>query len=157
MRTNLALSAHLGVAISAYPMRYVPVEDVERSYIGPHWRWRYLRGMRCILLVTRGVVSPHAEFFERAFGRTPDEFVEILSMPDRYIIWRDAYETNGAAEWRRAYRSLSPGAREELLDLLAEIHRNPSLRQHASSRSPYASLIEHYYPGGASPPNGPPA
>jgi hypothetical protein len=67
-------------------MRFIPMDDVSRRHVARGWKWRYLRGVQCILLATRGLVSTSPAFIARAFGETFDEFQEIVSMPDRYII-----------------------------------------------------------------------
>lgn len=93
--------------IWSFPMKYVPLDAKDRLHIGPYWNKRILRGVQCILLATKGMVSPKRRFFEAAFGSSPEEFVEIASMPDEYIIHREKHKLNGAGEWRRTYRSLT--------------------------------------------------
>jgi hypothetical protein len=100
---NTLLNDRLGVRITGFPMRFLPMDRVDRSYVAPGWKWRYLRGIQCILLVTHGLVSPNPHFVTRAFGDTYEHFLEIVSMPDRYIIYRERYEKSHAAEWRRLF------------------------------------------------------
>ena len=88
-------------------MRFIPMTDVKRDYVSDKWRWRYLRGIQCVLLATHGLVSPNPDFIRAAFGATYEEFLEILAMPDRYIIYRKEYKNNGASEWRKKYRRLT--------------------------------------------------
>lgn len=111
---NVKLGDQLGVRIWSFPMRYIPVSDTMRGHIGPHWNRRFLRSIQCILLVNRGIVSARHDFFHRAFGATHSEFLEILSMPEHYIINRVKYENDGAADWRVLYRRLTPRERAEL-------------------------------------------
>ena len=152
LRLNAELSESLNVRIAGFPMKYVPIDDVTRKYIAPAWKWRYLRGIQCILLATRGLVSPHLEFFEAAFGSTWEEFVEIISMPDRYIIHRKRHHDAEAAEWSRMYRKLLPSERDELMDILDRA-RISALRTEIlrTAPNPYRGILQHYYPNGQVP------
>jgi len=126
------LGEELNVRISSFPMKYIPVDELDRSHVGPHWNRRYLRSIQCITLVTRGVVSARHDFFHRAFGSNHKEFLEILAMPEHYIIKRSEHEHNGAAEWRSLYRRLGPRSREQLL-------ADASLRGRAAVRERHAA------------------
>lgn len=59
---NARLNRELGIRITGFPMRLIPMDDVNRRHVAPGWKWRYLRGIQCILLATRGLVSPNPEF-----------------------------------------------------------------------------------------------
>jgi hypothetical protein len=148
MKVNLHLSRTLGVEITGFPMRFTPINDVNRQYVSPGWNWRYLRGIQCVLLATPGLVSPHREFFLRAFGNSFDEFLEILSMPDRYIIQRDKYEHGEAADWRKRFVRFSPSAREEFLSILAKLNGSRDKKREMARHKRFRGLLEHYYPGG---------
>ncbi len=150
---NADLNERLGIRITGFPMRFIPMDSIKRSHVSKKWNWRYLRGIQCILLATRGLISPNPDFVRAAFGRTHNKFLEILAMPDRYIIYREHYRTNGAQDWRRKFRRLSHTSKQELFTLLAELNglRNKKSRIQAIRRS--RGLIEHYYPGGEVPPS----
>jgi hypothetical protein len=113
-------------------------------------RAAYERGIQCILLATRGLVGPNPDFIRGAFGETFEEFLEILSMPDRYIIYRKHYENDGAAAWRDEFRRLSGAQKEQLLAWLQTLNANPPQRPELLSHveCPLRSIMEHYYPGG---------
>ena len=149
---NAELNAKLGVRITGFPMRFIPMSDVKRGFVSKKWSWRYLRGIQCVLLATRGLVSPNPEFIRAAFGKTYEEFLEILAMPDRYIIYRKEYKNNGAADWRKKYKRLSAGSREEFLKLLAQLNKDRNRKKTISSLCKFRNLIEHYYPNGETPP-----
>lgn len=108
IRLNAVLSNKLGIRITSFPMKYAPVDDVVRRFVAPNWKWRYLRGMQCVLLATHGLVSPNLTFFEAAFGADVNDFLEILSMPDRFIIYRRKYENGGAYDWRKLSENFLP-------------------------------------------------
>jgi len=154
---NANLNEELGVRITGFPMRFIPMDDVSRRHVAPAWKWRYLRGIQCILLATHGLVSPNPKFIEHAFGETYEKFFEILSMPDRYIIYREHYGKDGARDWKRQYRRLAPDQKTELLDILEKLNAAPRERPQriASLKRPFRSIIEHYYPGGKTAPKTP--
>jgi hypothetical protein len=151
LKVNLELSTELGVLVTGFPMRYVPIRDVNRRYVSPSWRWRYLRGIQCILVATHGMVSPNPEFFAVAFGDSFEEFLEILSMPDRYIIHRSRFSRD-AGHWKRLFRKLSASDREEFLAVLAKLNKSKNRQEDIRAHKKFRSLIEHYYPGGSTPP-----
>lgn len=143
LRVGVELNAELGTKISAFPMKYIPLTAKDRSYVGKHWSRRLLRGVQCILLATRGMVSTHLSFFEAAFGRNEREFIEIASMPDRYIIYRERHKYNGADDWRKLYRRLGRQQRVDFLTTLAAGPVNRTVaRRHSSAR--VRDLLAHY-------------
>ena len=148
MKINLQLSRKLGVGITGFPMRFIPINDVSRQYVSPRWQWRYLRGFQCVLLATRGMVSPNRKFFRAAFGNSYEEFLEIMSMPDRYIIQRKKYRDNEAADWRKRFRRLSSSSRMELLNILVELNGARDKKAEMARHRRFKGLLEHYYPDG---------
>ena len=151
---NANLNTDLGIRITGFPMRFIPMDDVSRRHVAPGWKWRYLRGIQCVLLATHGLVSPNPDFIRNAFGETYDDFLEILSMPDRYIIYREHYRDNGAADWEREYRRLNAGDKDQLLDILCDLNaawrRRPQKISKLDHR--FRDIVEHYYPGGKTAP-----
>jgi hypothetical protein len=119
LRLNVELNQKLGTHIYSFPMKYVPLDAKDRSFVGRHWNPRLLRGIQCILVATRGMVGTGLDFFEAAFGRDAEEFVEIALMPEKYIIQRRLHADNGASEWRRDYQALSSGEYAEFLTIVS--------------------------------------
>lgn len=146
LSVNLEMSQRLNIRVTGFPMRYIPIDDVNRRHVSASWRWRYLRGIQCILLATHGVVSPHPDFFTTAFGSTCEEFLEILAMPDRYIIYRNLFKDNEAAEWKSLYSRLSSSEQENLLNVLAQLNRAGRRRSTVSTDPKFRPLLRHYYP-----------
>lgn len=120
LRINIELNEQLGTKIYSFPMKYIPVTNKDRKFFGKHWTPRYLRSIQCILQATHGVVSPRREFFEAAFGRNVEEFKKLLIMPDNYIIYRENYKNNGAAEWGNLLSSLSPDQKDDFFRIVNE-------------------------------------
>jgi len=114
LRVNCELNEELGTQIYSFPMKYIPLNAKDRSYIGKNWNKKLLRGVQCILLATRGMVTTKLDFFEAAFGATNEEFKLIAMMPEHYIIYREKYKNNGAYDWQKLYKSLSNNEREFL-------------------------------------------
>jgi hypothetical protein len=103
LRINVDLNSEfmlkgLKSQVWSFPMKFSPIIGEfckTRKFVGEHWNKKYLRAIQCILLPTHGVVGPKKEFFEKAFGRTPKEFIEILCLPETYIIYRNKHSQNG--------------------------------------------------------------
>lgn len=145
LQVNLELSMELGVRITGFPMRYIPIDDVSRRFISGKWTWRYLRGIQCILNATHGMVSSNFAFFEAAFGKSCEDFLEIAAMPDHYIIYRQQYSIQ-ADEWRNEYRKLSGVDRVEFLTILYTLHYSKNRDQDIMANKKFNTLIAHYYP-----------
>ena len=71
LQFNLDLNTELDAKISSFPMKYIPLKAKNRRFIGKHWHRKMIRGVQCILLATKGMVSPRPEFFHAAFGNNP--------------------------------------------------------------------------------------
>lgn len=145
LRVNLELCESLKIKVTGFPMRYIPVHDVTRKYISQAWNWRYLRGIQCVLSATHGMVSPNPQFFSAAFGETYEEFLEIIAMPDQYIMFREAHRRE-AASWRALYRGLSESDKEEFLIALYALHLSKNRREDIRAYSKFNALLAHYYP-----------
>jgi hypothetical protein len=120
LKISAELNKSLGTKISSFPMKYIPLNAKDRTYVGRRWNRQLLRGVQCILLATRGIVSPRLDFFEAAFGGSVEEFIKIAMMPEQYIIYRREYEMNGARDWRRLYDQLTTNQREDLLEVVSK-------------------------------------
>ncbi|MFC1601550.1 cobalamin-binding domain-containing protein [Candidatus Sumerlaeota bacterium] len=155
LQVNMELNEELGIRISGFPMRYIPITDTRRGYVSPKWQWRWLRGTQCVLQATRGLVSPNPEFVAAAFGKDIKEFYRILAMPDRYIIYRDHYRTNGADDWWKKFRRLCESDRHEFLDLLEILNKDRNREKTIQGLRKYRALLEHYYPNSSIPPRMP--
>ena len=101
-------------------MKYASIEETNRDYIGVNWCKKFLRSINIILNVTSGVVAKERDFFNRAYGKSPEEFIEILTMPDDFIRYRDFFEKNSlTSKWKHEYSKLSIKAKENLLKILS--------------------------------------
>ena len=88
-------------------MRYIPLEDLKRGFVGTHWNPKYLRALQRMLIPTQGKGVSSRSFFEADFGKTPKEFVRALAMPENHLGWRGDFiprrnETPGEIKARKA-------------------------------------------------------
>nr|VFJ44605.1 MAG: hypothetical protein BECKFW1821A_GA0114235_100738 [Candidatus Kentron sp. FW]VFJ54205.1 MAG: hypothetical protein BECKFW1821B_GA0114236_101729 [Candidatus Kentron sp. FW] len=155
LQINAQLSRELDIRVSGFPMRYIPITGTKRDHVSPKWKWRWLRGIQCVLHATHGLVSPKPSFIAAAFGEDIEDFYRILAMPDRYIVYREHYKHNGADDWWREYRQLSASEQHEFLDLLARLNGNHRRKEIIAGLGRFRSLVEHYYPNGNVPPRSP--
>lgn len=117
-----------GISLFSFPMKYASIEHTDRSYVGKEWHKKYLRAINVILNVTSGVVAKEKDFFLRAYGKTEFEFIEILTMPDDFIRFRDFFEEKGFTQlWKKYYAKLDEEQKNTLIDILDRIVDDPSV------------------------------
>lgn len=120
LKINVILNEEIGTKIYSFPMKYIPLNAKNRSFIGKHWNKKIIRGIQCILLATKGLISPRRDFFEVAFGSTYQEFLEIVYMPEDYIIYRRKHESNGAFDWQSTYKKLTKNEEVTFVDIISK-------------------------------------
>lgn len=126
------------IHIFSFPMKYIPLNDLDRSYIGTNWNAKYLRAVQRMLIPTQGKGVSSRSFFEADFGRTAEDFLENLAMPEellglrghfvkkkdedrneqkvRYERWTVNHKR--IDEWRRLYRSLGDEEKAEFIAII---------------------------------------
>lgn len=143
LRINCELNEELGTQIYSFPMKYIPLDAKDRHHIGLNWNKKLLRGIQCILLATRGMVTTKLNFFEAAFGTTSEEFRFIAMMPEHYIINRKKYKNNGAGDWQKLYKSLSNNEHELLVKSITS--KNTIIETFKKTKSnKMKSVLAHY-------------
>lgn len=122
LRINVDLCEKLNVSIYSFPMKYHPIRGEhshDRDFIGTHWNRKYIRAVQAILNATKGKIGRGVSFFEKAFGATEEEYMELLIMPETFIIFRFFFEQLGYTQsWRDAYNNLSEEEKSEILPLI---------------------------------------
>jgi hypothetical protein len=69
LKTNIELNKRYNLRIYSFPMKYIPLNAKDRTYINePQWNWYFIRNIQRILNVLKGSVMTGEEFFFRAFG-----------------------------------------------------------------------------------------
>jgi len=122
MRINVDLCEQLNVSIYSFPMKYHPISGEhshDRDFIGKYWNRKYIRAIQAILNATKGKIGRGVSFFEKAFGRDEDEFMELLIMPETFILFRFFFEHLGyTQQWRKLMNQLTQEEKEELYPLI---------------------------------------
>lgn len=111
------------IRIFSFPMRYSPIECRDRKHVGEFWLKRQIRAFQLILNATHGIVSHKQKYFNRAFGSSSEEFLELLIMPYQFIINRDLYEYNipeSILLWRALYRNLGEDDKSDFLNKISQ-------------------------------------
>lgn len=124
------------ISIFSFPMRYIPLSDLKRGYVGEKWNAKYLRALQRMLIPTQGKGVSSRSFFEADFGKTAEDFVEALAMPESHLGWRGHFVTKSGEdraitqarkktwtenqsflnEWKRLFRGMSTVEREAFID-----------------------------------------
>lgn len=146
LEINVLLSEELSLPIYSFPMKYIPLfgEDAKhRDYIGKKWNRKFIRAIQSVLNVTKGIVAPGRKFFERAFGKNIDEFMELLYMPETYIVYRSFFEEIGITnEWRKIFYSLNDREKEIAFEI---IHSSDFKNYEDKTNDPKVlELLRHY-------------
>lgn len=107
------LTEELGrkIAIFSFPMRYIPLDNDQRGFIGANWNAKYLRALQCMLIPTQGKGIQGRSFFEADFGKTAEDFVMYLS---QFTEW--ANEMSRQIRHRSYERSLTQSDKKFLSD-----------------------------------------
>lgn len=124
LRINIDLCEELGISIYSFPMKFNPINDEEgyfknRTFLGEYWNRKFIRAIQIILNSTKGKVGRGKSFFEEAFGSTEEDYLELLYMPDEYILYRFHFKGNGyTEEWRKLLRSLNDAERKVVMPII---------------------------------------
>ena len=119
LKINIDLNVELNTHIFSFPMKYAPINEIDRNHIGKHWNRKYLSAVTAILLVTKGIVAGGYDFFHKAFGKDYEEMYEIFSMPREFIIYRFKSEKLGYTDqWKAAFSDLSIEEKAWLLNYI---------------------------------------
>lgn len=134
LKINIELNRELGIQIFSFPMKYSPIDQTDRSYIGANWTKKSIRAISAILQVTKGVVAAGSTFFYKAFGNTLEEYFELLAMPRELIMFRHHFEEDGTTgEWKKLYQAMSDKEKKELMKFtshtVAELKQTPCPEQ----------------------------
>lgn len=127
------------IAIFSFPMRYIPLSDLKRGFVGSKWNAKYLRALQRMLIPTQGKGVSSRSFFEADFGKNQEEFVMYLAMPEEHLGWRGHFVRRGneseadyksrraiwdenqqyLAEWKRRFQALGE-AKERFIGFIGD-------------------------------------
>jgi len=148
LNINIQLNKELNLQIYSFPMKYIPLNAKDRTYIGKNWNWQFIRGVQRILNVMKGAVMYKEDFFYRAFGESKEEFMAILHMPEHILMNRGRESKHEEEEWFSKFNALTKNEKTELLEILCKNRLRKDLIN-ASARannSKIASILSYYIP-----------
>lgn len=123
MKVSKDLANELNVNIYSFPMKYAPISDTNRDYIGKYWNKLLLSNYRRILKPTMGIVGKGDSYFKKAFGDSYEEFSLILHMPGNYVTFRNENEKN-IIDWKEKFVKLNE---LEKSNLVSSVVRNKKM------------------------------
>ena len=130
-------------------MKYIPINAKDRTYIDePSWNWYFIRNVQRILNVLKGSVMTGEDFFFRAFGENEEEFITILHMPEKILMYRGRTPQKNERNWLKKFNKLTNGEKKELLNILCENRTKHKLLA-ASTQTKNRKLkniLEYYLP-----------
>ena len=132
-------------------MKFIPLNATDRSFIDePRWNWQYIRGVQRILNVLKGSVMTSEDFFYRAFGSTVEEFIEILHMPERILMWRSEKPQTAEIEWLNKFRNLTSSEQREIRNILSNSKNKYQLLNSytKTNNKKLKEILEYYLPRG---------
>jgi len=92
-------------------MKYHPIfgdYHLNRNYLGPNWNRKFIRAIQVILNATKGKIGKGKSFFNKAFGKDEAEFMNLLYMPETFILYRFFFEKEGfTKEWQKSFNLLT--------------------------------------------------
>jgi hypothetical protein len=147
LKLNIDFNRNYGLKIYSFPMKYVPLNAKDRTYIHkPHWNWQFIRGVQRILNVTKGIVMNGEEFFYRAFGENEEIFLRILHMPERLLMSRGREAGAEEQDWTSKFDKLGGTERKELLSILCENRTIKSLNHafRCNKNEQLKNILEYY-------------
>jgi len=119
LEINILLSEKLDINIYSFPMKFHPINGVNREFLGKYWNRKYIRAIQIILNATKGKIGRGKSFFYKAFGRDLAEFKEILLMPETYILYRYFFEEYDYTEtWRSEFNNFDDNDRTKIIKIL---------------------------------------
>lgn len=146
LRVNVDLCEELDVNVYSFPMKYHPIRDEhshDRDYIGKNWNRKYIRAVQAILNATKGKVGRGISFFEKAFGKNEEEFMELLIMPETFLLFRFFFEHLGYTDqWRKAMAELTDSERDELYPII--FHNDFNHIEELTSNEKFRHILNFY-------------
>jgi hypothetical protein len=131
------------IRIYSFPMKFVPIGDKNRDFVGEKWNKKFLRAIQVMLLPSQGVGVVSEEFFRKAFGENLEKYKRNLKMPESILMSRGKFlkrdeelesewikRKNGNEEankkykyyeeWNELYSELNDKEKKKLLKLIED-------------------------------------
>ncbi len=113
------------IKIYSFPMKYIPLNNKSRDYIGSNWNKKYLRAIQIMLTPTQGKGVSGKGFFEAAFGKNVEEFKLFLLMPEDILASRGVIKKQGNSKEnteKERLKSMQNLIRNEWINLLNKLN-----------------------------------
>lgn len=81
-RTVVELNEKLGLRISGFPMKYIPINAKDKSYVGKHWTKEKLRIVQLMKNPCLGKLPVKLETFNKLWGKDVNEFLRLLELKE---------------------------------------------------------------------------
>jgi hypothetical protein len=144
LKVVMDLNARLKARISSFPMKYIPLNSVNRSFIGKEWTRKQIMGVHCILTATKGAAPRNQESFDFLFGSDLDQFKKIILLPDHYITSRMKNKSNIEA-WMKKINALSESEMKILENAISENSKRSIYAEYKKNHSmKIKSILDHY-------------
>ncbi|WP_321328426.1 radical SAM protein [uncultured Ilyobacter sp.] len=114
LKLNIDLAEEIGASdLFSFPMKYIPIKQTHRKFIGKSWSKKYITNVYAILNAKKGIVPKRKDFFEKAYGKTKEEFLYLLKYPKDILVYRNYFEELGiTSKWIELFDSLSKEEKE---------------------------------------------
>lgn len=147
LKINIDLNKKHGLQIYSFPMKYIPINAKDRSYISePNWNWFFIRNVQRVLNVLKGTVMTGEEFFYRAFGQNEEEFITILHMPENILMYRGSKPKGEEKTWLLKFGKLTGNEKKALLEILSQCRSKAKLTgAFVSTKNKRLKDILNYY------------
>lgn len=92
------------IKIYSFPMKFIPLKDKDRSYIGKKWNKKFLRAIQVMLLPLHGIGGVSEEFFRKSFGENLKKFKRNIYMPESILMSRGKFlrrDSENKGQWKK--------------------------------------------------------
>lgn len=87
-REIVKLNEELGIRISGFPMKYMPLDCLKRDYVGKHWTKEKLRIVQVMRNPCLGKIPVKMDTFEYIWGKNEKEFLSLLELTEEELLNR---------------------------------------------------------------------
>ena len=148
------------IDVFSFPMRFIPLTNKNRIFIGDSWTPKLLDGIRTMLQPSRGGVYPTPDYFNYMYGTSYDEFYETLLMPFQYVRHKGkpafkypdgqhpyAAWLSAIGQWKTLFQSLDSDGKERFASCIAD-NKYTMEAYYQINNDTQRCLYLHYFVGG---------